>query len=330
MKKFLRFGCITLGILIILALIVPFFIPVPPLQGVVPPEQLADQDSQFTEINNVKIHYKSYGQGEPAFILLHGFLASTFSWRELYDDLANNGSVVAFDRAGFGLTERPLEWQGANPYDADSQIAVTIGLMDELNLSEGVLVGNSAGGAIALLTALRHPDRVSALILLDPAVYNDASAPTWIKPFLNLPQIDRIGPYLVRGIQKWGLNLGKSAWYDPSKISPQTWEGSTLPLKAENWDRGLWEFTLASKPTQLADYLSQITIPVLVITGENDRIVPAEQSIRLSKELPNAELVVIPQCGHVPHEECPTAVLEAINDFLLANNITQSITKVRK
>ena len=330
MKKFLRFGCITLGILIILALIVPFFIPVPPLQGVVPPEQLADQDSQFTEINNVKIHYKSHGQGEPSFVLLHGFLASTFAWRELFDDLAEQGTVIAFDRAGFGLTERPLEWQGTNPYDADSQVAVTTELMNELNLSESVLIGNSAGGTIAMLTALSHPERVSALILLDPAVYTDGSAPAWIKPLLNLPQIDRIGPYLLRGINKWGQEFGKSAWYDPSKVTPQIEEGYTRPLRAENWDRGLWEFILASKSSQLVDNLGKITIPVLVITGENDRIVPAEQSIRLSKELPNAELVVIPQCGHVPHEECPTAVLEAINDFLMANNLLPSSTTMRE
>jgi pimeloyl-ACP methyl ester carboxylesterase len=55
---------------------------------------------------------------------------------------------------------------------------------------------------------------------------------------------------------------------------------------------------------------------VLVITGDDDRIVPTEQSVRLAGELPNAELVVIPECGHVPHEECPGPTLEAMEAFL--------------
>jgi len=330
MKKVLKISLIALGTIILLALIIPLFIPIPPLQGVVPPEQLADEDSKFVEINNLKIHYKLAGQNRPAFVLLHGFLASTFTWRELIDDLATQGTVIAFDRPGFGLTERPLEWQEANPYSYDSQVGLTIGLMDALEISEGVLVGNSAGGAIAMLTTLRHPDRVSALILIDPAVYIEAAAPAWIKPLLGLPQIDRIGPYLLRGVQNWGIEFGKSAWYDPSKITPQISEGYMLPLKAENWDRGFWEFFLASKALNLETNLSKIKIPVLVITGENDRIVPAEQSIHLSKELPNAQLVVIPQCGHIPQEECPDAVLKAMNDFLVANNLIQTLSTMSK
>lgn len=330
MKKVLKISLIALGTIILLALIIPFFIPIPPLQGVVPPEQLADEDSKFIEINNLKIHYKSAGQDRLAFVLLHGFLASTFTWRELINDLATQGTVIAFDRPGFGLTERPLEWQDANPYSYDSQIGLTIGLMDALGISEGVLVGNSAGGAIALLTTLRHPERVSALILIDPAVYINASAPAWIKPLLNLPQINRIGPYLLRGVQNWGIEFGKSAWYDPSKITPQILEGYMLPLKAENWDRGFWEFFLASKALNLETNLSNIKIPVLVITGENDRIIPAEQSIHLSKELPDAQVVVIPQCGHIPQEECPAAVLKAMNDFLVANNLIQTLSTMSK
>jgi pimeloyl-ACP methyl ester carboxylesterase len=79
---------------------------------------------------------------------------------------------------------------------------------------------------------------------------------------------------------------------------------------------------LAGKPTNIEGNLNNIHIPVLVITGKNDRIVPAEQSIRLAKELPGAQIVVIPQCGHVPQEECPQAVLEAIDKFLQNNDLT--------
>ena len=62
--------------------------------------------------------------------------------------------------------------------------------------------------------------------------------------------------------------------------------------------------------------LNELQLPVLVISGDDDRIVPAQDSIRLSGEIPGAELAVIPQCGHVPHEECPDAFLKATLDFV--------------
>jgi pimeloyl-ACP methyl ester carboxylesterase len=57
-------------------------------------------------------------------------------------------------------------------------------------------------------------------------------------------------------------------------------------------------------------------LPILVITGDDDRIVPTEQSLRLADELPTAELAVLPQCGHVPHEECPNEFMQAVTEFL--------------
>jgi pimeloyl-ACP methyl ester carboxylesterase len=72
----------------------------------------------------------------------------------------------------------------------------------------------------------------------------------------------------------------------------------------------------ADNSNDLPQHLAEINMPVLVITGDDDRIVPTADSVRLSQELPNAKLVVIPQCGHVPHEECPQAFLEAVNEFL--------------
>ena len=72
----------------------------------------------------------------------------------------------------------------------------------------------------------------------------------------------------------------------------------------------------ASRSHNLAERLAEIRMPCLVITGEDDRIVPADQSIRLADELPDAELVVIPDCGHIPHEECPESFLQAVTDFL--------------
>ena len=318
MRRVARILLIILGVLLLAVLIVPLIVPIPPLENTVPPRDLADPDSMFAEVNGLEVHYKEAGEGNTALLLLHGFAASTFSWREVMQPLADSNRVVAFDRPAFGLTERPMpgKWQGQNPYSGDASTDLTVGLMDQLGIDRAVLVGNSAGGTVALNTALRYPERVKALILVDAAVYSGGGSPSWIRPILTSPQGRRVGPFFARAIQKWGYQFGQSAWHDPAKFTDDVWAGFTKPLRAENWDRALWELTQASRPLGLPERLDELSMPVLVITGDDDRIVPTEQSVRLAGEIPGAELVVIPNCGHVPHEECPEKFLAAVDDFL--------------
>ncbi len=309
----------TAGTAALAALLGPFLVPVRPLEGTVPPDQLADADSRFIDVSGVEMHYKTLGSGEPALILLHGFAASTFSWREVMAPLAELGTVVAYDRPSSGLTERPLpgDWTGESPYGPDAQVAQLIGLMDALGISQAVLVGNSAGGTVAVNTALRHPDRVRALILVDAAIYAGGGAPSWAKPLLRTPQFEHIGPLISRSLGSQGERLLDLAWHDPSRVTPEIRAGYRKALRAENWDRGLWELTKAGRDLKLGEQVKDVRVPTLVITGDDDRIVPTEQSLRLARELPGAELVVIPNCGHVPQEECPEAFLKATTDFVM-------------
>jgi pimeloyl-ACP methyl ester carboxylesterase len=315
-KKIVRLFAIIAGMTLLLLAIVPFLIPVPPLEGTLPIEQLTDPDSRFIEVNGLNVHYKTFGAGEPVFILLHGFGASLFSWREVTAPLAEFGAVIAYDRPAFGLTERPLTWQGESPYSQEAQVELVIGLMDALGIEKAILIGNSAGGTIAMLTALAYPERIQSLILVDPAVYAGGGAPAWTRWLLRTPQMRHLGPLLARQIQTRGPQLIELAWHDPSKITPDILEGYQKPLRAPNWDKALWELTVASRESGLPDQLQRLTIPTLVITGDDDRIVPTEQSLRLADELPNAQLAVIPNCGHVPHEECPQAFMQAVETFL--------------
>lgn len=315
-KKIILTGLIVLLGIITLALFAPFLVPVPPLEATLPPEALADEDSQFIEINGLKTHVKKMGRGEPVFVLLHGFGASLYSWHAVMEPLSRIGTVIAYDRPGFGLTERPLTWKGQNPYSPEAQVDSVIELMNHFEVEKAILVGNSAGGTIAMQVALAHPERVSALILVDPAVYSGGGTPAWLRPLLATPQMRRLGPLIARQIQNRGPELINLAWHNPDLITPEIIELYRKPLQVENWDKALWEFTLASRPTGLLQRLGDFTMPVLVITGDDDRIVPTEESIRLASELPNADLVVIPEAGHVPHEERPDLFLQAVKDFL--------------
>lgn len=315
----------TIGLffLIVLAVILigPLVIPIPPLPDPLPVSELVDADSRFVEVNGIDLHYKQAGSGEPVMILLHGFGASTYSWREVIQPLAEHGTVIAFDRPGFGLTERPMpgEWSGESPYSLQSQIRLTIGLMDKLGIQQAVLIGNSAGGTVAMATALEFPQRISALVLVDAAIYAGGGAPAWIRPLLGTPHFERLGPWFARSLAgDQGDAFLRAAWHDPSKISDEVIANYRKPLQLANWDRALWELTKASRESGLGKRLKELELPVLVVSGDDDRIVPTEDSIRLAGEIPGAKLVLFERCGHVPQEECPQPFLEAIIQFLNA------------
>jgi pimeloyl-ACP methyl ester carboxylesterase len=133
---------------------------------------------------------------------------------------------------------------------------------------------------------------------------------------LKTPQMQRLGPLFARQIEARGMEFIELAWHDPSKITPDVIESYRKPLRAENWDKALWQMTLASQESDLPERLNEIRQPTLVITGDEDRIVPTEQSLRLADEFPDADLSVISQCGHLPQEECPDEFMQALTDFL--------------
>ncbi len=318
MKKRSRvrtFG-ISLLVLILLVMVGPFLVPVPPLTNTVAPQQLADPDSRFIEINGLIVHTKTMGQGEPVFVLLHGFGASLFTWHAVMDPFSQVGTVIAYDRPAFGLTERPMSWTGENPYSPQAGVDLLLGLLDHFDVQKAILVGNSAGGTVSMQFYLQHPERVQALILVDPAVYAGGGGPSWLRPLYNSPEMNHLGPLIVRSIQRSGIDLIKKAWFDPSKISPETMAGYTKPLRADNWDRALWFLNAASQPSGLPTHLENFNLPVLVISGEADKIIPTADTVRLAGSLPNASLVIIPQAGHVPHEEQPVAFMLAVNEFV--------------
>ncbi|MGD8815478.1 MAG: alpha/beta hydrolase [Anaerolineales bacterium] len=309
---------ITVACILLLCLIVPLLIPLPPLEDTVPPQELADADSRFIEIDGMQFHYKILGQGEPAIVLLHGFVSSVFTWRKVMPPLSEYGTVIAFDRPGFGLTERllPDQWEAESPYSAEAHADQTIALIEALGFEDAVLIGNSAGGSVALDAARRYPESVRALVLVDAAVYIQPGPPQWVLPLLSSPQGRRLGILLARGIAKHGKPLLDLALHDSSGIASEMWEGYTKPTHAVDWDTAFWELFLTTNPPHLEDCLEQVTIPVLVVSGDDDRVVPLEQSIRLADELPQATLAIFEQCGHLPQEECPEAFLDAVINFL--------------
>lgn len=308
-------------LILLLVLAGPFLIPVPPLKNTFTPEELADPDSRFIEVDGLKFHYKTQGEGEPVFLLFHGFSANVFTWHNVMAPLARMGTVVAYDRIASGLTQRviPGEWQGENPYTPAQQVAQVIGLMDALGIEKAIFIGNSAGGNIALQTAQAHPDRVSALILADAAVYGGAGAPGWLLPLFKTPQADHLGPLSARWLEAQREKLLELVWHDPDRASPEIRKGYQKTFQVTNWDLALWELTKATHPTDVVKRLHTVTVPTLVVTGDHDRIATPELSRQLAEDIPGATLQIIPECGHMPQEERPSLFMEAVQIFMTEN-----------
>lgn len=129
---------------------------------------------------------------------------------------------------------------------------------------------------------------------------------------------------LVRMVMnKFGILAIRNAWYDATQVTDHVLKGYTKPLKAKGWEKALLEFTIAmltdssskSKPP-LTKRLSEIKCPVLIITGDTDRLVPSWNAERLSRAIPNSTFEVIKNCGHVPQEEKSEEFLTVVEKFL--------------
>ncbi len=273
----------------------------------------------FLEVNGFNVHYRMAGTGKPLVVLLHGSFLSLRSWRLVLDELAKTTTVVAFDRPAFGYTSRPLPSEATGvSYTPEAQCDLVIALIKKLGFSKAVLVGNSTGGTLALLCALRYPQHVEGLVLAGAMIYSGyatSEVPAFMKPVMKAmtPLFSRLMKFLITRL--YNRNI-RGFWHNKERLSDDVLAAFRSDLMIGDWSRAFWELFLETHHLRLESQLKTMSLPSLVITGEHDLTVKTEESIRLAGELPCAELVVVPDCGHLPHEEQPEAFLVAIRNFL--------------
>lgn len=324
MKTIAKWVGMTLLVLLLLAAIVPFLIPVTPLENLGSPQAVALPESQFLTIpfsgtDGIDIHYladEPEEEDEPTFVLLHGSVFNAFTWNEVFSFFDERGRVIAYDQIPYGLSEKLVagDWSGPNPYSTDAAIEQLITLLDTLSVEKAILVGNSYGSVLALKTALTYPERVEALILADSAVYVQESMPESV---INLPQVQRLGPLFGRMIGGSEAFV-RQTYLDSSAIDDERMHLTLIHMEVSEWDEALWAYLQewGTAPIDLADQLIAVSQPSLVITGDSDMIVPVADSERLANTLPNADFTVIAKCGHVPQEECPAQFEDVVGVWL--------------
>ncbi len=258
-------------------------------------------------------HCLEAGSGPPL-LLLHGLGASSFSWRHLLPVLSRSYRVLAPDLPAHGATPA-----AATPdFHLDTLVQGITDLLDRRGVARAVVAGNSLGGGLAVLLASQAPQRVKALALLAPAVVL-RRCPLLFQP-LRLPLVGRLtalllGPWIV----PWGLKL---AYHRRALITPQVVAGYRPTFRPIANRLGLMELARQNDPwpqKDVARLVQSLTQPVLIIWGQEDRILPPAQARQLKALLPHSHLHILPGVGHAPQEEAPDTVAEILIAFLAAH-----------
>ncbi len=253
------------------------------------------------------------GQG-PDLLLLHGFGASSFSWRDNVGPLSRHYRVWAVDLPGHGTSPAPLEAD----YSLEALTRGVRDFMDRQGIHRGAVAGNSLGGSLALLLARDFPERVTALVLIAPGVA--VRRIPWLFYPLRLPVLGYLAAALAG---PWLMPLAlRLAYHRRERITPQVEAAYAAPFRDLNRRlalRRLCQQVQLRPLEEVAAWLKQLRQPTAVIWGREDRILPVAQAYWLKDHLPGADLHLLPEVGHAPQEEVPDQVNKIIIAFLGAS-----------
>jgi pimeloyl-ACP methyl ester carboxylesterase len=270
----------------------------------------------------IGINYEDRGCGQPL-IFLHGYGASTYSWRYVLPHFSQSYRVMALDLKGFGLSDKPMD----EKYSVWDQSRIIYEFILTHNLNNVILVGNSLGGAVSIFTYLMQYDNcthyISKLILIDSAGY-EQKLPN-LFAILKVPVINMLAVSLINNRLKVKMVL-RDVFYDDTKITEEmiaVYSGYLSLPGAYHAVIKTAEQILPPNPKEIIARYKNIMIPVLLIWGEKDEVIPLDIGKKLAESMPNSKLVVIPNCGHAPQEECPGKAIEAMEHFL--SNQTKDI-----
>ncbi|MGW4382442.1 alpha/beta fold hydrolase [Kitasatospora sp. NPDC004531] len=273
-------------------------------------------------VDGHQLFYREAGPaGAPAIVLLHGYPTSSFMFRELIPLLADRYHVVAPDHLGFGHSAAPSA--EAFDYTFDALAELTSGLLDQLGLDRYALYVQDYGAPIGWRLALRHPERITALVTQNGNGYEDGFVePFWrglwaygadpgpeTEPAVRTAlDLDAIRRQYLHGVP------------DPSLVSPDTWEHDFALVSREGNDRiqlALFRDYRTNRPLYplLHEYLRTSEVPVLAVWGRNDEIFRPEGALAFARDAKDAEVHLI-DGGHFLLESHLHVVAGHLRDFL--------------
>jgi len=273
--------------------------------------------SHFVDVpGGFHVHYEDEGDpSRPLVVLLHGFGDSYTSWEGWVRELKPKFRVISLDFPGHGLTRAPDGYLLSSDGLADFVDAVAAALA----LPKFTVAGNSMGGGAAWQLAVRHPDRLNALILVDAAGFPNEKPPGEIPLAFRILQY-RVGRALLRNIDNRPLIEDglKTDVYDKSVITPAFVERWAEFQRAPGHRAILMGLDPRAHSQATPALLSGIKVPTLILHGENDPLIEPASARKFAAAISGSRLITYPRVGHLPQIEIPLQSAADVAAFLEA------------
>lgn len=260
----------------------------------------AGMHAHTVDVGGHRLRYFEGGDGPPL-LLVHGIGSSSEDWALVARELTRAHRVYAPDLLGWGGSDKPRD----GDYSIAAETELIRGFMDAIRLERADVAGVSMGGWIALRLAALHPERVQRLVLIDsagldfptslderafaPATMDQARHLLW----LQSDELPKLPDFVVRDFLR--------------------------RARAESWVLRASMRTMLTRRDAMDGKLQRVTMPVLLVWGTADRLVPPSVAARFHRELPQSRVVMIPGCGHLAVIECRAKAMPPIVEFLNAH-----------
>lgn len=260
-------------------------------------------------VAGTRLHVRDTGpRGAPVVVLLHGFGSSLHTWEPWAQALAARHRVIRFDLPGCGLSEP----DATGDYTDARSLQLLTALLDHLGVAQASVVGNSIGGRIAWRFAAAHPQRVSKLVLISPDGFASPGF-DYGKP----PEIPAAMGLMRYALPKALLRMNLApAYAQPDRLTDATltrYHDLMLAPGSRSAMLARLHQTVLDDPLPV---LRRIRAPTLLLWGEGDRMIPISNAADYAGAIPDVRVVRVPDAGHVPFEERPTASLVPLLSFI--------------
>lgn len=272
----------------------------------------ADDASRFVQLDGLRVHYKDEGSG-PTLLLIHGTASSLHTWDGWVRELEGDFRVLRLDLPAYGLTGP----EGDHDYSPRRRTDVLVALLDHLGVPRCSVAGNSLGGYLAWQLAMRHPERVDRLVLIDAAGYPEPRPGGMT--VLDLGKVPLLSGALSRLTPRFLIASGvRESYGDPSKLAPEVIDRYWRLLRRPGNRQALLADLNQQGGRPQHEAIGTLRQPTLVMWGREDQLIKVELAERFHRELPSSQLVIYDGVGHVPMEEIPERSAADARAFLLA------------
>lgn len=277
--------------------------------------------SRFHAVDGVRLAYVDQGKGEPI-ILLHGNPTWGYLYRKFIPPLSRRNRIIVPDHMGFGRSDKPLD---PSLYRLARHMQNLESLLLKLDIKNATLVVQDWGGPIGLGFAVRHPDRIKRLVILNTWAWV-IPAGTRIHPLLEQFRSPGLGEALVQGLNLFVEGFLPAGIYRKERVTPALMRGYRAPFPDWNSRVGILAFPRdivigddhPSAPTmsEISQKLPALRVPALLIWAMKDPAFPRAVVGLWQKIYPHAELHALERAGHYLQEDEPEAIVGLIQDFL--------------